>query len=33
MDICAVEVPQFREVIPGHATACWLYDQVEVAGG
>lgn len=27
MDICAVEVPMFHEVVPGQATACWLYDE------
>jgi len=26
MDICAVEVPVFHEVVPGQATACWLYE-------
>jgi peptide/nickel transport system ATP-binding protein len=33
MDICAIDVPVFHEVVPGQGTACWLYDEVEVAGG
>lgn len=33
MDICAVEIPVLHEVVPGQATACWLYDEVGVAGG
>jgi len=28
MEICAVEVPVFREVVPGQETACWLYEDV-----
>lgn len=26
MDVCAVEVPVFHEVVPGQSTACWLYE-------
>jgi oligopeptide/dipeptide ABC transporter ATP-binding protein len=33
MDVCAVEIPVLQEVVPGQATACWLYDQVGVTGG
>jgi peptide/nickel transport system ATP-binding protein len=34
MDICAVQIPRFHEVIPGQSAACWLYDEVpEGVGG
>jgi oligopeptide/dipeptide ABC transporter ATP-binding protein len=33
MEICAVEVPVFHEVVPGQSTACWLYEDLEVARG
>ncbi|UCB46423.1 MAG: ABC transporter ATP-binding protein [Spirochaetota bacterium] len=26
MDICDKEVPELREIVPGHFTACYLYD-------
>ena len=33
MDICAAEVPVFHEVVPGQATACWLYEDVNEKQG
>jgi len=27
MDVCREKHPEFREVSPGHSTACWLYDK------
>jgi peptide/nickel transport system ATP-binding protein/oligopeptide transport system ATP-binding protein len=26
MPVCASEEPPFRDIEPGHATSCWLYE-------
>ena len=26
MPVCSSEAPPFREIVPGHSTSCWLYE-------
>jgi oligopeptide/dipeptide ABC transporter ATP-binding protein len=33
MEVCARELPVFREVADGQSTACWLYNEAEVSNG